>query len=69
MGNEPKDYLNPDWNIIARMMFIDDPSVYIDNIWKLHITNEVSEMWDTFTDIQKLAIARQAQREANQSRY
>lgn len=33
--------------------------------WRNYITDELKEMWDTFTDAQKLAIARMAEERAS----
>lgn len=45
----PPDYQSPDWLTVGRV-----------HDWKNYITSDVQEMWSTFTDGQKAAIARNA---------
>lgn len=46
----PSDWLAPDFVNRGRV-----------HEWKNYISEEVQEMWSTFTDVQKQALARQAE--------
>jgi hypothetical protein len=54
MDDTPPDWAAPDWSNTGRV-----------HDWKNYITDEVREMWNTFTDAQKQAIARQADKTAS----
>lgn len=53
---EPPEYLNPDWSP-PRYQYVHD--------WRAYIGEEVREIWHTFSDHQKLVLARAAQVTAN----
>jgi hypothetical protein len=50
----PSDAIQPDWSQFIKVQN-----------WKNYIDDEVRAMWDTFTDVQKQALARQAQSQAD----
>ena len=50
MKHTPKDWKSPKWE---REQLLE---------WTNHISKEIREMWDTFTDVQKQALARSAYR-------
>lgn len=52
------DYLNPDWSVGGNV-----------HNWKNHIMDEVRDIWDTFTDIQKLALYKQAEEQASNEEW
>ncbi len=54
IADTPSDWQSPEW----------DEEDKVHN-WRNYISEEVQEMWDTFTDVQKQALARQAQSEAD----
>lgn len=47
--------LNPKWNEASRV-----------HDWRNYISEEVKFLWDTFSDVQKFAIMKQADNQANQ---
>lgn len=49
MESTPNDWAAPKWDTAGRV-----------HEWKNYISDEVRAMWDTFTDAQKQALARQA---------
>lgn len=53
MESTPKDWKAPEWDKAGRV-----------HEWKYYISNEVQAMWHTFTDVQKQALARQAEENA-----
>lgn len=48
------DHVSPDWVNVHRV-----------HDWRNHISEDVQEMWQTFTEPQKLAIAKMAQARAD----
>jgi hypothetical protein len=50
MNNTPTDFSNPEWGTVSRV-----------HNWRNYISDEVKELWSTFTDQQKQALARMAQ--------
>lgn len=54
MGNAPSDWDQPEWDKAGRV-----------HDWKNYISDELRAMWGTFTDVQKQAIARQAEEAAS----
>ncbi len=55
----PLDWQNPDFGHVPR-----GP-----HIWRRYISSEVAGMWHTFTDLQKQALARQAQDIADEEHW
>ena len=56
----PTDHLQPNW---AEYVF------RIPHEWRNYISNELADMWDTFTPLQKAALARQAQSQADNEEW
>ena len=54
----PPDYSSPEWSKRTRV-----------HDWRNYISEEVREMWHTFTDEQKAALARQANIEASMENW
>lgn len=52
--NTPKDFKNPNWYEIN--LFGD---------WKKHISDDLREIWHTFSDIQKMLIAENAKNQTD----
>lgn len=46
----PDDYLHPDWDRVDKV-----------HDWRNHVSDEVQDLWLTFTEPQRAALARQAQ--------
>jgi hypothetical protein len=50
----PRDHLDPQWDQAGMV-----------HDWRNHVSDEIMEMWDTFTPEQRAALARQAQKLAS----
>ena len=58
MDYTPTDWAAPDWGNAGRV-----------HEWKHYIREEVQAMWETFTDMQKQALARQAENNASNEEW
>ena len=58
MCDLPRDYLNPEWDVYQKT-----------HGWRNYISDELMEMWDTFTPEQKAAIARNAADRASREEW
>ena len=58
MGLILGEVLNPDWGNIRKC-----------HDWKNHISDEIADMWETFTVEQKVAIAEQAESRASNEEW
>ena len=56
--HEPYNYKNPEWDKAQKV-----------HDWRNYISEKLCEMWDTFTDEQKLAIAENAEEQANSEEW
>lgn len=54
----PSDYAVPDWSNDSRV-----------HEWKNYISKELRQMWGTFSDMQKAALARNAQECADREEW
>lgn len=54
----PHDWNNPNWAKLSKT-----------HEWKKYISEEVQQMWDSFTDVQKQALARQAESQAENEEW
>jgi hypothetical protein len=53
-----EDVCNPCWESAGRV-----------HDWRNYISDEVKELWDSFTDVQRRAIQRQAQQQADDEEW
>jgi len=58
MDYTPNDWAAPDWASAGRV-----------HEWKNYVSEEVQSMWGTFTDVQKQALARQAEDNASKEEW
>ena len=58
MDYTPPDWAAPDWGNAGRV-----------HEWKNYVSEEVQAMWDTFTDDQKQALARQSEDNASNEEW
>jgi gas vesicle protein len=56
--SEPYNYKKPEWDKVNKV-----------HDWKNYISKKLADMWDTFTDEQKLAIAENAEEIANNEEW
>ena len=52
------DWKNPNWEYTGRV-----------HDWRNHVSEEIKDMWDTFTDNQKQALFRRAEEEADREEW
>ena len=58
MEYTPSDWAKPKWNEARKV-----------HDWKNYISEEIAQMWHTFTEVQKQALARQADEMAGREEW
>lgn len=58
MADTPEEYLSPKWGAGGHV-----------HNWRTHVPEEIIDMWDSFTDEQKAAIARWADEMASNEHW